>query len=183
MTLRGLIGQIQVLAQAAESGFFVPILEADVVAFLYHLLLSSSSCGSAVVHVDTRVSGSGPSEKFDLVIGELSPSLEAVRPVVVPQFVIEVKVFLSGFTTKQHRIRYQQILSRDLRKLAGFAKAGSHPTLVEFIFDEVEYLSGGYKEENRLDYLLSHRDTQAPDARIIVASRKSQFNSWEVKQY
>jgi len=89
---------------------FTPILEADVVGYLYYLWISKMG-DARKVHLDTRICGFEDS-RFDFVVGDVN--FHAEKPCIKPEFVIEVKSFPPGFTNQQHRARYLHVIKKDI---------------------------------------------------------------------
>ena len=118
------------------------------------------------LHLDTRIKNSN--ERVDLAIGNLKMN-EGGRPYVEPRMVVEVKLFpTNGFTAAQHSEHYNQILKRDLPKLARI------DSLIEFrvalIVDGNGYLNGNYKGHNRLDFLVERRNQIARGVCVCILS-------------
>lgn len=177
MTPEELRTLVEEMCAEIANGRFVPILEADVSAFLYHLMIARETCSPANIHVDTRITGSdSANDRFDLVIGSVQRRLHDGRPAAVPNMIIEIKAFPIGFTHQQYRIRLEHILNDDLRKL-GYSKI-SDASRVLLIFDAVGYLRGSYHAENRLDVILDRREQLAAGAKVLVAQKTG--NVWEV---
>lgn len=70
--LWGLIEEkLEALCIAWGNGRFVPLLEADVAAYLYHLLVSHFDGDGSYLHLETRIRGGTDGEKPDLAIGPI----------------------------------------------------------------------------------------------------------------
>ena len=134
---------------------FVPILESDIVAYLYHLRISQF--GEAYkLHLDTRVYQKLES-KFDFVIGEVDYG--AGRPCIArPELVVELKAFPYGFTDQQHRVHYFHVIEDDLPKLQSLKSPAD--SRYEILFDEDDYLRGfdSNTQSLRIDRLIKHRN-------------------------
>jgi hypothetical protein len=153
------------------------LLEADVSGWLFHLLMLDPTVTANQVHLDTRVTGAIPNEKYDLAIGPVNS--EEDRPSVNPLLVAEVKVFPEvGFTEQQHRVHYEHVLQDDLRKLA--VLANSVQDRVEVLVDGHNYMSGQYQGQPRLEYLKRVRDAAAPGVHLVVLSLRDQ--RWQVRR-
>nr|MBN2278360.1 hypothetical protein [candidate division Zixibacteria bacterium] len=175
-----LVKQVENMVEEVKRGSFKPLLEADVVGFLYHLLISKAKVSVAELHLDTRVRGARKNDKLDIVIGDISTE-NIRRPVIVPRMVIEVKVFPIGFDAQQHRVHYEHVLNDDLPKLQRISQRKPDTAVVELLYDECPYLDGKYKTQNRIDYLLSMRDKIAQSAKVIVAKKKDKkADDWRV---
>lgn len=92
-----------------DQGVLVPLLEADIVGFLYHRLLLAS-IAMQDVHLDTRVLGV-PEFKYDIVIGPVTLGSKAQKAAVSdPQFITQIKFFPRwGFDSQQDREHYLQV--------------------------------------------------------------------------
>lgn len=158
------------MCRVLRQGDYRPILEEDIVCWMYSQLLSRGVCTLSHLHASTRiVGGPNPNEKFDLVIGAVERR-DDERPAVAPESVIEVKMFPKGMNGPQHRVHYEELLRRDLRKLGSLEARISKFAMV---FDEANYLVG----TNREELLLSSRDTLVPGCLIgVVAVRR---NEWD----
>jgi hypothetical protein len=74
---------------------FKPLLEADVLGYLYHLWASKLNIADKL-HLDARICAA-PRQRFDFVIGEMDHN--AKRPCIRPELVVEVKSFPRHDTT------------------------------------------------------------------------------------
>jgi len=102
------------LCQDLDQGIFVPLLEADIAAYLYHRLVLAE-VPIPTIHLDTRIIGI-PQFKYDLVIGSVKLDSEAERAAVnYPQLVVQIKLFPQwGFTHQQHRVHYRHVVEDDI---------------------------------------------------------------------
>ncbi len=142
---------------------FQPILESDVVAYMYHLWISQFG-GVNRLHLDTRICHK-LDNRFDFVLGNVD--YNADKPCVIkPELVVEVKFFPYGFTDQQHRVHYFHVIDDDLPKLKTLKN--SLDSRYEFLFDEVNYLKGSDKivHSLRIERLIKRRDDL--DSRIII---------------
>lgn len=151
------------LIQDYAGGNFIPILEADIVGYLYHLWISQFGKANDI-HLDTRICGSN--KRFDFVIGNVN--YRSKRPCVKrPSLVIEVKAFPFGFTDQEHRKHYFHVMKDDIPKLASL----KDPEIGRFalLFDEDNYLEGFDKASNtmRLKRILNVRSEHDPRIKII----------------
>ncbi len=141
----------------------MPILEADIAAYLYHLWVSEF--GEAVnLHLDTRVYQK-LDRRFDFVVG--SVDYGAGRPCITkPELVTELKAFPYGFTDSQHYVHYLHVIKDDLPKLAALSNPKNFR--YEILFDEDNYLRGFDRKNNclRIERLIKQRDEL--DQNIIV---------------
>lgn len=168
---------LQTLSRSYNDGSFVPILEADVVGYLYHLWVSQHGMLNKV-HLETRLCVShNPNEKFDFVIGEVEYS--GVRPCIKKlELVIEVKSYPIGFTDPQHRVHWSHVIEDDIPKLARIKEPLTNRYLL--LFDEDDYLKGLYRAQkmSKLDYIKHVRDNKDKEI-VIVNMRKTESLLWE----
>lgn len=159
---------LQTLSQDYANGNFVPILEADIVGYLYSLWISKFGSASGV-HLDTRICAI-PDKRFDFVIGEVD--YHHKRPCIAkPELVIEVKSFPFGFTDQQHRVHYYHVIEDDTPKLANMKEPLDNRYIL--LFDEDDYLKGfdTLSKTSRISRIMQVRDEL--DSRIkIVHVRK-----------
>ncbi|GAI05789.1 unnamed protein product [marine sediment metagenome] len=153
-----------ILTQMTKREDFRPLLEADVSAFLYHLLLHEGIPLSKL-HSDTRVIGSKEKQRFDLAIGEISMDERSKKPAIQPELVMEVKVFPYGFTDQQNRTHFEEVLNRDLPKLGILAPGVLR---IELLWDSEGYLSGNYGGRPRSNVLCEKRDKDAKGVHIAI---------------
>jgi len=149
------------------KGEFTPILESDVVAYLYHLLISEGVPASKI-HVNSRVVGL-KNKKMDIVIGDIR---EDGRRAIRPFMVMEVKAFFRDFEPQQCWRRFTNLIGKgksksDLEKL----RAVSCYLKFMLIVDEQDYLKGRYGDEVRRDVLRKKRDSLAPDVKLLIITR------------
>ena len=139
---------------------FVPILESDLVAYLYHLMIL---CGvrPSLIHINSRVVSLEIDEKIDIVVGEVEEMCG--KRLVKPHLAIEVKAFFRDFSHQQCWRGFTDLVG-DLEKL-GKIKC-EHKYVV--ILDERKYLQGSYKNEKRRNVLEQIRNSLAQDVKIIV---------------
>ncbi|MCL5985736.1 MAG: hypothetical protein M1371_04130 [Actinobacteria bacterium] len=176
MTIDEIKKIVEQICLDSESGLFVPILEMDVNGYLYHLFIANKLCELNKIHPCTRIIGSNnTSEKYDLVVGNVELR-EDGRPAVLPEIIIEIKIFPKGFTNRQLQIRFEHIFNDDLRKLG--AIESKIPIKVQFVYDAVGYLDGLYKNENRENYLAKIRDEISKDIYLLFARNKN--GKWQV---
>ena len=181
MTLPKLLKQVRKLVLEVGSGRFSPILEADVVGFLYHLLISNCGVSPAQLHLDTRVSGARLKDKYDLAIGKVVKRKQDNLLCIFPEFIIEAKLFPIEFSNQQHREHFLHVLEDDLQKLGRISSSYTNVQTIEFLYDEKDYLSGKYKKQNRLKFLLNQRALIAPTAKIILARKPKTKSNWLVQ--
>lgn len=154
---------LQKLTSDYNEELFVPILESDVVGYLYHLWISHLG-EPEVVHLDTRLCAS-PKQKFDFVIGNVN--LDMDRPCVEePELVIEVKAFPIGMSGPQHRVHWKHVVEDDIPKLARLGNPRENR--YQLLFDEADYLKGRYlaMKTSKIDYVKKVRDDE--DANIVI---------------
>ena len=168
---------LQTLSQDYTSGIFVPILEADVVGYLYHLWILRFGSASRV-HLDTRVCVN-PNKKFDFVIGEVD--YHGKRPCIgKPEFVIEVKSFPSGFTDQQHRVHYFHIIENDIPKLANMKEPSNNRYIL--LFDEDDYLKGfdTASKTSRISWIMQVRDELDSRIKIVHVKKIGKSIEWKL---
>ena len=171
------------LKQALENlchdynvGTFVPILEADVAAYLYHLWILESGKASNV-HLDTRIHQRQRSF-FDFVTGRIDYGV--AKPCISnPELIAEIKAFPIGFTHQQNRRHYFQVIERDLPKLASVTNP--QDSRFEILFNENNYLGGNdvKNSSSRMAYIIKTRDTL--DGKIRVVFLKKTAGTLECK--
>jgi hypothetical protein len=140
----------QKLCQCSNNKSWIPLLEADVVAQLYHVLLLDGYVSLGLIHLDTRVINAG-NDKIDIVLGPVTIR-SSPKPFVIPTTSIEVKMFPKAMTAQQHRVHFEHVINDDLRKLASVESA----LKCEIIFDEANYFLGKYEGKNRLNLVSEH---------------------------
>jgi hypothetical protein len=155
---------------------FIPILEADVVGYLYHLWICKVGDGSKV-HLDTRVCGL-EDHRFDFVVGDVNYLGE--RPCIKPELIIEVKSFPIGFTGPQHRVHYYHVIEDDVPKL-GKLKEPSDDRYI-LLFDEDNYLKGFDRESrsSRIGRILTVRNATDSKIKIIHVNSEGKFLKWKI---
>jgi hypothetical protein len=163
------------LCEKYNSKAFVPILESDVVAFIYYLYLSHSEDASHM-HLDTRVCQK-TDRRFDFVVGAVN--YEFGRPCIdSPKLVAEVKAFPYGFTDQQHRVHYYHVIDDDLPKLQSLKEFVDLRYMV--LFDEDNYLRGfdTKAQSSRLECLIKLRNEL--DSEIIMVHLKKTANELDL---
>jgi hypothetical protein len=159
---------LQILFQNYTNGEFVPLLEADIVGYFYHLWISKFGNANKV-HLDTRVCATS-NKRFDFVIGDVK--YHTKRPCIEkPELVIEFKSFPLGFTNQQHRVHYLDVIKHDIPKLASIKKISSNRYIL--LFDEDGYLEGldTVSGTPKLIRIKQTRDKQDPRIKIIYVKR------------
>ena len=167
---------LQILSQDYVNGRFVPILEADIVGYLYHLWISKFG-DARKIHLGTRIC-SAPNQKFDFVIGEVEYS--AKRPCIgKPELIIEVKSFPIGFTNPQYRVRYSNVMKDDIPKLANLKEPSDNRYIL--LFDEVNYLErfDTISKTPKLNRIIQIRDKLDPKIKIIHVKRVGKHLEWK----
>jgi hypothetical protein len=102
------------LCQDYNSKTFLPILEADLAAYMYHLWVNLFK-EAAALHIDTRIY-QNLERRFDFVVGKIDYTVG--KPCVInAELVAELKAFPYGFTDQQHRVHYFHVMDDDLPKL------------------------------------------------------------------
>lgn len=155
---------LRLLCEKYNSRAFVPILESDVVAFMYHLSISHFEDASQI-HLETRVCQI-VDKKFDFVVGAVN--FEFGRPCIDrPELVAEVKAFPYGFTDQQHRVHYYHVIDDDLPKLQSLKRFVDLRYMI--LFDEDDYLRGldTKAQSSRLGRLKELRNELDPEIMMI----------------
>ncbi|MEM3713988.1 MAG: hypothetical protein QXF82_03460 [Nitrososphaeria archaeon] len=150
-----------------ENNKFSPILEADIVGYLYHLCISK--IGDAKnIHLDTRICELAD-KKFDFVLGEVSN--HGYRPCVKPKLVIEVKSFPIGCSDQQHRVHYYHVIDDDIPKIAKLKEPLNNRYIL--LFDEDNYLKGFDRKSKsaRIDRIIKTRNDTDPKIKVIYVKK------------
>jgi len=167
---------MELLCLGYNKKAFVPILESDIVAYMYHLWITRFG-EVHNVHLDTRLCQKLDS-KFDFVIGDVDRNHE--KPCIgKPKLVAEVKAFPYGFTDQQHRVHYYHVINKDLPKLQTLADPPDSRYMI--LFDEDDYLRGFDKatQSSRLERLTNHRNEL--DTQIVMVHLKKTEKGLEPK--
>ena len=96
---------IEDLVNNLNSGFEI-IMESDLVSLLFHCFIINNPESLNKIHSDTRVFNSDGLH-IDLVLGKIT--LESKRPSVIPELLIECKIFGNGFTKSQLSKRFNYL--------------------------------------------------------------------------
>lgn len=185
-------GALNELCAAHGEGRFLPLLEADVAGYLYHILVARFGGDARQIHLDTRLYRANEKQKYDLVLGpvvtteaqkqvvlkragdQLSPDqkrllvskrlLRGFRPAVSGKLILELKLFAHGFTHEQHAEHFRQAVG-DIEHLGTLAKhyPGARAAV---LFDDDGYLS-----RERQEKLIKVRAADDPALRIYVCQR------------
>jgi len=153
--MRKLALVLENLCRDYNSKSFLPILEADVAAYMYHLWVSQFG-EAANLHLETRIYQKSDC-KFDFVVGKID--YDTAKPCIIkPELVAELKSFPYGFTCQQHRVHYFHVLDDDLPKLQSVKDPQENR--YEILFDEDDYLKGYDNNSNstRIERLNKLRD-------------------------
>jgi len=163
-----IIGALKILIDDYNRREFVPIMEADWAAYLYHVALRSMPASK--VHLQTRIAGQPDKVKYDFVIGSES---SGHRPTVSPECVCEIKCFVRGFDFQQCQAHVHEIIHRDIPKLVRIK--GLTEARYELIFDEINHLIGGARRPHRtkLDRVVSERNNLDKDLAIFLTRPKA----------
>jgi len=155
---------------------FTPILEADVVGYLYYLWISKMG-DARKVHLDTRICGFEDS-KFDFVVGDVNFS--AGKPCIKPELVIEVKSFPTGFTNQQHRVHYLHVIEDDIPKQGKLKEPSTDRYIL--LFDEDNYLKGFDRKSksSRIDKILSTRNIIDSMIKVIWVNEEGEILRWKI---
>lgn len=169
------------LIKKITSKQFSPILEADVVGYLYHLLIQKNICKAHLLHIDTRVAFGPNGAKVDMAVGKLIPVGSKETPAVAARMIIECKVFVEGFGSGRRGGAYSSLFSRDLPKLRKYAIANKKCRLVMLILDEKGYLNDEDTKRDRLRQLIQERNKKCRAVKIILAQNNAEDGSWRVR--
>ena len=155
---------------------FIPILEADVVGYLYYLWISKMGDASKV-HLDTRIFGF-EDRKFDFVVGDVN--FNAGKPCIKPEFVIEIKSFPIGFTNQQHRVHYLHVIEDDIPKIGKLKEPSDNRYIL--LFDEDNYLKGFDRKSKstRIDRIRTTRNAIDPRIEIIWINKEEKILKWKI---
>ena len=167
---------IKEMCDLTRKGKYVPILEADLSALLFHLIITRRKAELRRVHLDTRVIGvRNNNKRFDIVIGDVHQRQDN-RPAVSPKVIIEIKMFSIGFTEYQYGPHFRGILKKDLPKLGSLKRKTA--TRIEFIFDEVDYLGRDWNGQTREDAIVAERNKVDRGINIVFARKIT--GNWHV---
>lgn len=182
---------------ACNEGKHEPLLEADVVAYFYHILIAFFSGSSRRLHLDTRVYGADQKEKYDLVIGDVVGSKEQKQAILAR---LEEEKY-------EHTNEFRKVLKSD-SALQGFRPAVKADAILEFkifaqgfspqqqrvhldmVLDDVKKLSAirnicpsgrgivvfddaSYATKPRLDKILASKGSQDSTLRIYLIQRRN----------
>ncbi len=112
MQSRQMESVVKNLTNFLNSGFEI-IMESDLVSLLFHCYLTEYPKKINNIHSDTRVFNSDGSH-IDLVVGAIT--FKSKRPSIIPELLVECKIFGNGFTSSQLSKRFAY-LKDDLIKL------------------------------------------------------------------
>lgn len=156
------------LIEFLNSGFEI-LLESDLVALLFHCYLLTEKELLNKIHIETRILNI-ERKRIDFAIGKVSN--ENKRPSVIPELVIECKIFSNGFTNSQLRKRFKY-LKEDVEKV-GLLKLDVPKFIL--IFDYHEYLN--YPRKTEIIELRNSTDEKIKIVRILKENNqyiKQQF--------
>jgi hypothetical protein len=174
---KGIIKELlENLSRDYANSKFIPILEADVTGYLYYLWVSKIGDASRV-HLDTRICGLENS-KFDFVVGDVN--LQAERPCIKPELVIEIKSFPTGFTNQQHRVHYFHVIENDIPKLGKLNKPLGDRYIL--LFDEDNYLKGFDRKSgtSRIERISMTRKTIDSQIKVIWINKEEKMLKWKI---
>ncbi|AOW09904.1 hypothetical protein [Flavobacterium gilvum] len=154
---------VEDLINYLNSGFEI-IMESDLVSLLFHCFLTNNSEVINKIHSETRVLNSDGLH-IDLVIGEIT--LESKRPSVIPELLIECKIFGNGFTNSQLSKRFTY-LKEDISKLNEIRHEVPKYLIV---YDYCDYLNDLRRTE-----LLQLKNNINKDISIFLIYKKDKFN-------
>jgi len=157
---------IERLIKNLNLGFKI-ILEADLVALLFHCTLIENKSLFNKIHIETRVKNI-EKQKIDFVIGNIS--FQEKRPSIIPELIIEAKVFADGFTNGQLRKRFKEV-KKDILKISEMKL--NIPKFI-LIYDHHNYL------ENKIFELTEYRNSLDNKLKIIRIVRNGKSNIKEI---
>ncbi len=178
MNIDEILNVIKVIVKNREDGIFVPILESDLHGYIYHKILKILKISTSKVHIDSRVLGAPNNTKYDIVIGEVRFRSEDKRPAIKSEVLMEVKIFPKGFASGQLWRRFDQVINKDIPKLV--AVTDTSILKIEFIYDEVDYLSGKHQKTKRLDYLCNYKQRKAPNVHLAIVRKDKYLKDWQI---
>ena len=182
------------LCDAYNSRQLIPLLEADVAAYVYHSLVSIFDGDASRIHLETRLLGAPANEKYDLVIGDVLSTDEIkrlvldrlgdnfnesdkrllrakssdadFRPAVRGELTLEFKIFAVGFTPQQLSVHQKQAVE-DIGKLCALKGRCPHGR-GSVLFDDTGYLTA-IRKQNIVDAC----DMDDSELRIYLFERRS----------
>lgn len=154
---------IEKLINQLNSGYEI-IMESDLVSLLFYCFVAENPESINKTHSDTRVFNSDGLH-IDLVIGQIT--LESKRPSIIPELLIECKIFGNGFTSSQLSKRFTY-LKEDIIKINQL----NHkvPKYI-IIYDYCNYLNDIRKTE-----LLLLKNDLDKEISIFIIYKKDKFN-------
>ena len=154
---------IEKLINHLNSGYEI-IMESDLVSLLFYCFVAKNPESINKTHSDTRVFNSDGLH-IDLVIGQIT--LESKRPSIIPELLIECKIFGNGFTSSQLSKRFTY-LKEDIIKINQL----NHkvPKYI-IIYDYCNYLNDIRKTE-----LLLLKNDLDKEISIFIIYKKDKFN-------
>lgn len=166
---------IAYMVKQRQSNKFIPILESDMSAFVFHALLTKTKVKAAELHVDSRLHAPAGNEKYDLLIGPLIFNSKS-KPTVAAKSIVEIKIFADGFSHQQKYRRFHGTL-KDIKRLG--ALSSRKITTFMLLYDAEDYLSGKHLNQKRLSCIVNCRNTLAPSVHIAVVHNTSK--GWKLK--
>lgn len=164
MTYKMLEDAIKWMAGEEAERRFKPVLEADLVAFLYHCLLLRKAEPLTAIHVQARVLGSeSDKQKFDLVIGDVLRRAGDTRLAAAPELVLEVKILGTDFNASQVRNRLRGA-KKDLLRLHHLAERKRCRVAI-LVWNQPR--REGIRSARELQRMRDYRDRMAPGVRIL----------------
>ncbi len=157
---------IERLIKYLNSGFKI-IMEADLVALLFHCALIENKSLFNKVHIETRVENI-EKQRIDFVIGNIS--YKEKRPSVIPELIIEAKVFADGFTNGQLSRRLKEV-KKDILKISEMKL--NIPKFI-LIYDYHNYL------ESKIIELTEYRNSLDNELKIIRIVKNGKSNIKEI---
>jgi|GEM_PF-2705494 len=165
-----------------KSNRFIPILEDDFVSrFYYYWLKDEFDIYTNKIFVKTRILHNIPElkkrNKYDIVIG--NRNIDRTRVYVIPEAVLEFKIFPQGFTASQLSKRRDEVID-DIKKLhAVNMHYKKDVQLFICIFDAFGWLQRYNFNENvtRLEKFCIVKEVLDPKINIVGVSAKDKQNA------
>lgn len=181
--LEQLLDIAEEMGNLCNEGTYEPILEADVSGYIYHALIQRK-LPLRRLHLDTRIFfADNDNQRFDLAIGDLDNRPDGQKKrAIIPELVLEAKVFPEDFSDQQHSQHYREILRRDVPKLQTITQTSIARIL--FLFDEANYLTRSKcrgTKRTKIDEINLIRTKKCKEIQIIYANRLLPSHPWQVQ--
>jgi len=128
------------------TGQFVPLLEDDIVAYIYYRLVADGLCHASTVHVKTRAAGL-PGKKIDIVVGPVKEGIRRrdTRREVEPVYAIEVKFFHTDQNPGE-RNNLASKIQQDINRMAKVLRTQSGTGCAVVVADEIGHWADSKRE-------------------------------------